>query len=177
MFEVPILSIIFRRKDTALQVMDAIAKVKPKRLYISQDGPRNEEDKKEIMETRRAVLSKIDWNCNLTVWTHKKNLGLARHIPGAFDKFFRREKMGIYLEDDTLPSDEFFYFGGLPNVAPAPGWQGGRLHNFNQSELCKLLDKVGFKVLSIRGSGFFCKIRNIRPSLLSGDLIFLCEKK
>ena len=68
-------------------------------------------------------------------------------------------------------------FGGLPNVAPAPGWQGGRLHNFNQTELCKLLDKVGFKVLSIKGSGFLCKIRNIKPSLLSGDLVFLCEKK
>ena len=33
-FDVPILFVIFRRKKTALQVIDAISKVKPKKLYI-----------------------------------------------------------------------------------------------------------------------------------------------
>lgn len=109
-FDVPILFIIFRRKDTALKVIKAIAKVKPKKLYISQDGPRNRDEEKEILETRETVLSKVNWNCQLTLWTHKKNLGLKKHIPEALNKFFKNEKMGIYLEDDTLPSKEFFYF-------------------------------------------------------------------
>jgi len=109
-FDTPILFIIFRRKDTASQVINAIAKVKPKKLYISQDGPRNPEEKKEVLETREAVLSKINWDCQLTVWTHKKNLGLKKHIPGALDRFFEKEECGIYLEDDTLPSKDFFYF-------------------------------------------------------------------
>jgi hypothetical protein len=109
-FDVPILFIIFRRKDTALKVIEAIAKVKPKKLYVSQDGPRNDREKQEVMETRKAVLSKINWDCDLTVWTHDKNLGLKKHIPEAFDKFFEKEEHGIYLEDDTLPSKDFFYF-------------------------------------------------------------------
>jgi len=91
-------------------VIEAIAKVKPKKLYISQDGPRNPEEEKEVLNTREAVLSKINWDCQLTVWIHKKNLGLKKHIPGAFDKFFKKEKYGIYLEDDTLPNEDFFYF-------------------------------------------------------------------
>jgi hypothetical protein len=109
-FNVPILFIIFRRKDAALQVIDAISKVKPKKLYISQDGPRNKKEEAEVVETRETVLSKINWKCDLTVWTHDKNLGLKKHIPEALNKFFKKEKMGIYLEDDTLPSKEFFYF-------------------------------------------------------------------
>lgn len=109
-FKAPILFVIFRRKDTALQVIDAISKVRPEKLYISQDGPRNKNEEKEILDVRKAVLSKINWKCQLTVWSHGKNLGLKKHIPEAFDKFFKKEEYGIYLEDDTLPSDEFFYF-------------------------------------------------------------------
>lgn len=109
-FDIPILFIIFRRKDTALQVIDAIAKVKPKKLYISQDGPRNEQERKEVLETRKAVLSRINWKCDLTLWTHKNNLGLKRHIPQAFDRVFKKEKWCIYLEDDTLPELAFFKY-------------------------------------------------------------------
>jgi len=59
MFNVPVLFIIFRRKDAALKVIEAIAKVRPKKLYISQDGPRNSEEIRQVSETREAVLSKI----------------------------------------------------------------------------------------------------------------------
>ena len=109
-FDVPVLLILFARKDTALKVIDAIAEVKPKRLYISQDGPRNKKEEAIILDVRKAVLSKINWDCELTVWTHDKNLGLRKHVPEAFDKFFINEEYGIYLEDDTLPSTDFFYF-------------------------------------------------------------------
>lgn len=108
-FNVPVLFIIFRRKDTALQVINAIGKVKPKKLYISQDGPRSGEEE-QVLETRKAVISRINWDCELTTWFHKKNLGLKKHIPLAFDNFFKSEEYGIYLEDDTLPNNDFFYF-------------------------------------------------------------------
>lgn len=90
--------------------MKAIAKVKPKRLYISQDGPRDEHEKQLVLQTRKAVLKYIDWDCELTTWFNSSNLGLKKHIPGALTKFFAKEDFGIYLEDDTLPSEQFFYF-------------------------------------------------------------------
>ena len=109
-YKVPILLIIFKRKDTALQVIDAIAKVRPKVLYISQDGPRNEKERKEVLETRQAVLSEINWNCDLKTFFHDRNLGFKKHIPEALDIFFKDNEYGIYLEDDNVPSPEFFYF-------------------------------------------------------------------
>ena len=68
-------------------------------------------------------------------------------------------------------------FGKLPNVANAPGWQGGRLHNFTESSLRKLLENEGFKINKVVGSGFLNKIRSVWPSLLCGDLIFICRKE
>lgn len=68
-------------------------------------------------------------------------------------------------------------FGGLPNVADAPGWQGGRLHNFTQGSLTKMLSDTGFSVEKVTCSGFLNSIRAFWPSLLSGDLIFICRKK
>jgi len=106
--DIPIVLIIFRRKNTALKVIDAIAKVKPKKLYISQDGPRNSSEKEHILETRKAVLSRINWDCELVTWFHKKNLGFKNHIPPILDKIFEMEDCCIYLEDDTLPSKQFF---------------------------------------------------------------------
>ena len=141
-FDVPILFVIFRRKKTALQVIDAISKVKPKKLYISQDGPRNKDEEKEVLETREAILSKINWKCNLTVWTHSKNLGLKKHIPEAFDKFFEKEEHGIYLEDDTLPRKEFFYF---------------------EQELLEKY-KNDKRIFSINGTNFYPKLVNSKDS-------------
>ena len=145
-FNTPILLIIFRRKESALQVIDAISIVKPQRLYISQDGPRNREEARQVEETRKAVLSRINWKCDLTVWTHDENLGLKKHIPEALNKFFKKEDHGIYLEDDTLPSKEFFYF---------------------QKELLEKYKDDG-RIFSINGTNFYSdKIKSDDPYYLS----------
>lgn len=108
--DTPILFVIYKRKDTALRVLEAISKVKPNKLYISQDGPKDKNQKLIVKETLEEVVANVNWDCNLVVWTHDKNLGLKKHISEAFDRFFEKEEMGIYLEDDTLPSEDFFYF-------------------------------------------------------------------
>ena len=55
-------------------------------------------------------MSKINWDCDLKTYFHDKNLGFKKHIPEALDIFFRDNEYGIYLEDDNVPSKEFFYF-------------------------------------------------------------------
>ena len=44
MYQVPILFIIFRRKDVALKSFERIKAIKPAKLYIACDGPRNNVD-------------------------------------------------------------------------------------------------------------------------------------
>lgn len=142
LFDTPVLFIIYRREDAALRVIKAIARVKPKKLYISQDGPRNEKERIEIENTRKAVLSKVNWKCELTVWTHNRNLGLKKHAPTAFDDFFKKEEYGIYLEDDTVPSREFFYF---------------------EEEMLKRY-KNNRKVFSVNGTNFYTKLIRSKDS-------------
>ena len=72
-------------------------------------------------------------------------------------------------------------FGQLPVTSPPfnwkeIGWDGGHLHYFTQKSLCGLLKESGFKVLKVSGCGLFAKIRNIYPSLLTGDLVVKAKK-
>ncbi|AHM61598.1 hypothetical protein D770_16720 [Flammeovirgaceae bacterium 311] len=111
-FEIPVLLVVFNRPDTALQVIRAIRKVKPSRLYIAADGPRvHKAGEAEICEeTRQTVLNEIDWDCQVSTLFRETNMGCALGVSGAVTWFFEHEDMGIILEDDCLPSQSFFFF-------------------------------------------------------------------
>lgn len=106
----PVLFIFFKRKETTLRVLEEIRKVKPPILYISQDGLRDEKEKKDILNLRRLVLKKIDWRCQLFTNFEEKNLGFSFHVPKAISWVFKNHDRLIYLEDDTLPNTDFFEF-------------------------------------------------------------------
>jgi len=44
MYDIPILFIIYKRRKKTDLVFDEIRKLKPKKLYIAADGPKNLED-------------------------------------------------------------------------------------------------------------------------------------
>lgn len=110
--DIPILFIAFCRIDTTMQVFEAIRSVKPTKLYIASDGPRegyeNEADKINIV--RKYLLEHIDWNCEVKKLFRENNVGCNYNCTFAITWFFENEEMGIILEDDTLPSLSFFYF-------------------------------------------------------------------
>lgn len=110
MFNTPILLIIFKRKDTALKVLDTIRNVKPKKLYIAADGWRNEEEKVKCINTREAVLKAVDWECELKTLFQDKNLGCCNGVSKAITWFFDNEEQGIILEDDVIAENSFFYY-------------------------------------------------------------------
>ena len=110
MFNTPILLIIFKRKDTALKVLDTIRKVKPKKLYIAADGWRNEEEKIKCIDTREAVLKAVDWDCDVKTLFQDKNLGCCNGVATAITWFFDNEEQGIILEDDIIAENSFFYY-------------------------------------------------------------------
>lgn len=110
MFNTPILFIIFKRKDTALKVLETIRNVKPKKLYIAADGWRNEEEKIKCVNTREAVLNNIDWDCEVKTLFQDKNLGCCIGVSTAITWFFDNEEQGIILEDDIIAENSFFYY-------------------------------------------------------------------
>ncbi|PWG81068.1 nucleotide-diphospho-sugar transferase [Pararcticibacter amylolyticus] len=105
----PVLFLIFNRPDTTSLVFEKIREARPSRLYIAADGPRNDSELLVCNETRK-IIERIDWPCKFETLFRNKNLGCKNAVSSAIDWFFSKESEGIILEDDCLPSNEFFLF-------------------------------------------------------------------
>jgi len=112
MYNIPILLIIFRRKDVALQSLERIRKVRPARLYIAGDGARDhaEGEKELVDDTRKAVMEAINWPCDVHTLFQEKNLGCSLGVYTAINWLFENEEQGIILEDDCMMQESFFPF-------------------------------------------------------------------
>ncbi|EQA36992.1 hypothetical protein LEP1GSC047_2662 [Leptospira inadai serovar Lyme str. 10] len=111
MSKVPILLLIFNRPDSARKVVEAIGEYKPERIYIAADGPREDRSEEKVChETREIVESNITWKCEVARLYREGNLGCKRAVTGAIDWFFENEVEGIILEDDCIPTLDFFRF-------------------------------------------------------------------
>lgn len=110
-YNIPILLITFNRPDTSKQVFEKIKELRPTRLYIFSDGPRqsNVTDELEIAETR-SVFERIDWECDVRRSYMSTNQGCGRGVSQAIDWVFQHEEMAIILEDDCVPHMSFFSF-------------------------------------------------------------------
>jgi hypothetical protein len=105
----PVALLIFNRPDLTQIVFEAIAKVRPKKLYIVADGPRFPEEA-EKCEQARAVLDKINWDCEVVKNFSDKNLGCGRRVASGIGWVFSEVEEAIFLEDDCVPVESFFSF-------------------------------------------------------------------
>lgn len=110
--DVAVLIIFFCRDDKFAKVFEQVRKARPKRLYLYQDGPRenNERDAIGIAACRKIIDEGIDWDCDLHKNYQEKNIGCDPSEYIAQKWFFSFEEMGIILEDDDVPSQSFFPF-------------------------------------------------------------------
>jgi hypothetical protein len=138
--QTPVLMLVFNRPDTTQAVFNVIREVKPTKLYIASDGPRNQEDQYKIKQVR-GVLSQVDWDCEVYTLFRETNLGCGPAVSQAITWFFEHEEMGIILEDDCLPDSSFFPFCE-------------RMLNFYKDDT---------KVWHIAGSNFISKKLNSDP--------------
>jgi len=109
MFETPILLIIFNRPHTTEKVFEAIKNIRPAKLYIAADGPRNQAEI-ELCDKARKLTEDINWKCEIHRLYRDNNLGCKSGVSQAIDWFFENEEMGIILEDDCVPNHSFFPF-------------------------------------------------------------------
>jgi hypothetical protein len=110
-FEIPILFLVFNRPELTEQVFSEIQKLKPSKIYISADGPRdNRPGERNKCDQVRRLVSKIDWPCNASFRFLEKNLGCKLAVSSALEWLFASEEFGIVLEDDCLPNPSFFNF-------------------------------------------------------------------
>jgi hypothetical protein len=109
MLDTPVAFIIFNRPDLTEIVFEAIRQAKPKKLLVIADGPRFPEEA-EKCEKARAVIKKVDWECEVLTNFSDKNLGCKRRVSSGIDWVFSEVEEAIILEDDCLPTQSFFYF-------------------------------------------------------------------
>ena len=111
-FNTPILFIIFNRPDTTQKVFNEIKRIKPRRLFVNSDGPREgiKGDAEKCNAARDIILQQVDWDCQLFTNFRERNSGCKIAVSSAIDWFFKNEERGIILEDDTLPGEDFFRF-------------------------------------------------------------------
>lgn len=107
-----VLFLIYKRPDTTKQVFEAIRRAKPPRLYVAADGPKPDVpgEAEKVQQVRDIVLNGVDWDCEVKTLFRDKNLGCKYGVSGGITWFFEHEEEGIILEDDTLPSQSFFWF-------------------------------------------------------------------
>jgi hypothetical protein len=107
----PVLFIIFNRPDTTALVFERIRMARPPRLYVAADGPREtRKGERESCNHARQIATAVDWPCETRTLFRDRNLGCKEAVSSCVDWFFDQEEEGIVLEDDCVPSLEFFTF-------------------------------------------------------------------
>ena len=105
----PVAFLIFNRPDLTKVAFEAIARVKPTNLFVVADGPRFPEEE-EKCDRARAVINRVDWNCEVFTNFSDKNLGCGRRIASGIEWVFSKVEEAIFLEDDCLPVVSFFSY-------------------------------------------------------------------
>jgi hypothetical protein len=70
--DVPVLILFFNRPQQLSQVFEQVKKARPSRLFLYQDGARNEHDLPGI-KACREIVSQIDWECEVERFYQEKN--------------------------------------------------------------------------------------------------------
>ena len=107
-FTVPVVLLLFKRRDAALRIIDRLRAAEVSKLYILADQGRNKEECEKVRETRTAVEQAIDWDCEVIKNYAEENRGVYGNIALGAKWVFEREKWAIFLEDDNLPELTFF---------------------------------------------------------------------
>lgn len=110
-----VLIVVYRRFHNVPQIVKTAALAGIKQVYLAIDVPKESEQTSGYINDRTIALRECEklskrFNLNLDVWVRERNLGCAISVITACNWFFSAENFGIVLEDDCLPSNDFFAF-------------------------------------------------------------------
>lgn len=107
----PVAIIVYNRPEKALIVLKQIHKYQPKELFVIADGPKLNDvlDKKKCEKVKRLINS-LEWDCKVNINYSSHNLGLKKRVISGLNWVFQSVESAIILEDDCVPSEDFFSF-------------------------------------------------------------------
>ena len=107
--DVAVLILFFNRPEPLSKVFAQVKQARPSKLFLYQDGPRNDKDIKGI-EACRKIVSNIDWECEVHHLYQERNYGCDPSEYISQKWAFSIVDKCIVLEDDDVPSLSFFHF-------------------------------------------------------------------
>lgn len=99
---------VYNRPWHTRQVLDGLQRNNIDKLYVFCDGPKAGDVDENIALTRDLVQS-IDW-CETRIILHNDNLGTVDNLVFGINTMFEENEAVIYLEDDCVPRDDFWYY-------------------------------------------------------------------
>jgi GR25 family glycosyltransferase involved in LPS biosynthesis len=151
-FTTPILIICFNRPQYIVNQVNVLRELAPRKIYISSDGAReNRSDEKiKVKNVRELYLKEIDWDCDIKVNFSDNNLGCFLGVSSGMKWFFNHEPEGIILEDDILPSLDFFRF------------MQAMLEKYRENDKVISISGCNFGYDAADANGYlFCKVMNM----------------
>lgn len=109
--DVPVMLFVFIRPDNLEKVFSVVRKARPSTLFLVSDGPREfvDTDKEKIMASRK-IVENVDWQCKVYRLYSNVNQGMYATGINACEFIFKKVDRCILLEDDVVPSINFFQF-------------------------------------------------------------------
>ena len=105
----PLLLLLFNRPELTKKLIARLKLIKPKKIYINIDGPRNGNLKDQVLcKEVLKLIKKIEWPCKKYIKINKTNKGCRKSVYNAITWAFLKENKLIILEDDCFPSNFFF---------------------------------------------------------------------
>ena len=105
----PVSIFIYNRYEITLNLFEILKKIKPKKLIISADGPKDINDLEKCLKTR-GIFQSIPWDCQVEYNYRKKNIGCNLNLIDGISRTFKNYDKAIFLEDDCHPNLSFFKF-------------------------------------------------------------------
>jgi hypothetical protein len=109
LINIPVVYFVYNRPDLTVKSFEVIKKLKPRILFIISDGPKFPKDLHDINKVRK-IVSNINWKCKVYNKFSKINLGNKISTEKGLDYVFSLYDKLIFMEDDSLPSEDFFRF-------------------------------------------------------------------
>ena len=114
--EIPaVLIILYRRFKNLQSITEVVANAKIPRIYLAVDVPPEHLQSTDYFFERNESLQNLRQFCRakkmeLYIWIRRENLGCARSVLTACQWFYSNEEFGVVLEDDCIPTPDFFEF-------------------------------------------------------------------
>ncbi len=114
MLTTPILFKVFNRPNCTRVVFDSIRKIRPVRLYVSQDGPRpGRADDAENCAAVRTIVEQVDWLCEVETLYEKENKGCRLSVACALIGFLIGSNTESFWRTTAYPIRRSTHFANI----------------------------------------------------------------